>query len=186
MRYLAMLFVLMTLPAFSADKGNTLSASSMLSQTAGRWQGELQYRDYQSDTWQGLPMSVAITAQPDGVTTVRTAQFDDGPQTGIVTITTVTLVDPVAPALSYATFRRGRQTDVGRSRIAVVTKGADASHWTIVTVETRKDGDEVAQVRETTTRAGDVLTTVKEVNPANDNKEVWLPRNRSVLSRTGS
>jgi hypothetical protein len=185
-RYLAMFLVLMTLPAFSTEKDNTVSASSMLSQTAGRWQGELQYRDYQSNTWQGLPMSVAIIAQPDEVTTVRTAQFDDGPQTGIVTITTVTLVDPVASSLSYAMFRRGRPTDVGLSRIVDVAQGADTSHWTIVTVETRKDGDEVAHVRETTTRDGDLLTTLKEVNPANANKEVWLPRNRSVLRRTGS
>jgi len=131
-------------------------------------------------------MSVVIVAQPDEVTMVRTAQFDDGPQTGIVTITTVTLVDPVASALSYAIFRRGRSTDVGLSRIVDVTQGGDTSHWTIVTVETRNDGDEVAQIRETTTRDGDLLTTLKEVNPANDNKEVWLPRNRSVLRRTVS
>lgn len=185
MRYIVLLFVLMIAPA-SANKGSPLSASAMLSQTAGRWQGELQYRDYKANTWQGLPMSVNVVAQPDDVTTVRTARFDDGPQTGIVTITTVTLVDPASSTLEYAIFRRSRKADVGSSRIVSVVQGADDSHWTIVTVETRKDGDELAEVRETMTRDGDVLTTLKEVNPANDNKEVWLPRNRSVLRRTGS
>lgn len=127
-----------------------------------------------------------IVARPDNVTTVRTANFDDGPETGIVTITTVTLVDAASLTLEYAIFRRNRKADVGSSRIVDVVQGADLSHWSIVTVETRKDGNEVAQVRETTTRDGDLLTTLKEVNPTRDNKEVWLPRNRSVLRRTGS
>lgn len=130
-------------------------------------------------------MSVGIVAQPDNVTTVRTASYDDGPQTGIVTITTVMLVDPAASTLDYAIFRRSRPADVGSSRIVDVTQGADAFHWRMVTIETRKDGNEIAQVRETTTRDGDVLTTLKEVNPTKDNKEVWLPRNRSILRRSG-
>jgi hypothetical protein len=185
-RYVVVVSLLMISSTLSASQNSTLSASSMLAQTAGRWQGELQYRDYQSNTWQSLPMSVAIVAQPDNVTTVRTANFDDGPQTGIVTITTVMLVDPAALTLDYAIFRRNRPTDVGASRIVDVAQGADAFHWSIVTVETRKDGNEVAQVRETTTQDGELLTTLKEVNPAGDNKEVWLPRNRSVLRRTRS
>jgi hypothetical protein len=56
----------------------------------------------------------------------------------------------------------------------------------MVTTERRGDGNDMAQVRETTTRAGDTMTTLKEVNPDGDKKEVWLPRNRSVLRRIGS
>lgn len=186
MRCLTILLALTAAPAFSATPDTGAAAASLLAQTAGRWQGELQYRDYQSNTWQGLPMTVTIAAQPDQVTTVRTAQFDDGPKTGIVTITTVTAVDPVASTVSYASFRRSRATDVGVSQIGKVEPGKDATHWTIVTTEKRTDGNQVAEVRETTIRDGDTLTTLKEVNPVDDGKDVWLPRNRSALRRIGA
>ena len=188
MRYPFGLLCLMAISsaAASATPGDQSLAASLLTETAGRWQGELQYRDYQSNTWQGLPMTVAVTAQPDQVTTIRTAQYDDGPQTGIVTITTTTLVDPVAATLSYAIFRKSRATDVGLSHLIEAKLGADRTHWTIVTIEMRKDGTDAAQVRETTTRDGDTMTTLKEVNPVDDGKDVWLPRNRSVLHRVGS
>lgn len=186
MRYLAILFALLAAPSLAAGKDSDSGASLLLSQTAGRWQGELQYRDYQSNTWQGLPMTVTVAAQPDAVTTLRTAQFDDGPKTGIVTITTVTMVDPVASTVHYAVFRRSRAPDSGVAKIVEVVPGTDASHWTIVTSEQRSDGNEVAQVRETIKRDGDTMTTLKEVNPVDDKKDVWLPRNRSVLRRIGS
>ncbi|BCA58534.1 hypothetical protein HMP06_1303 [Sphingomonas sp. HMP6] len=184
MRHLTILLALVAAPAAAADKD--AAAAALLAQTAGRWQGELQYRDYQSNTWQGLPMTVTIVAQPDQMTTVRTAQYDDGPKTGIVTITTVSSVDPAASTLSYASFRRARATDVGLENITKVEQGADPTHWTIVTTEKRTDGNQVADVRETTTRDGDTLTTLKEVNPVDDDKDVWLPRNRSVLRRIGA
>ncbi|WP_404368921.1 hypothetical protein AB5I39_15700 [Sphingomonas sp. MMS24-J45] len=185
MRHLTILLALIATPALSAETDTGTKAAALLAGTAGRWQGELQYRDYQSNTWQGLPMTVTIAAQPDRVTTVRTAQFDDGPKTGIVTITTVNAVDPVAATLSYAAFRRSRPTDTGVEQISAAEAGADATHWKIVTMERRTDGNQVADVRETTTRDGDTLTTLKEVNPVEDGKDEWLPRNRSVLRRVG-
>jgi hypothetical protein len=185
-RHLALLVALIAQPLPAASDAANGQAAVLLSQTAGQWQGELQYRDYQSNTWQGLPMAVTIVAQPDGVTTVRTARFDDGPKTGTVTITTVALVDSTAATVAYASFRRGRPTDTGVTKIAGVTAGADAAHWTIVTTEQRIDGNMLAQVRETTTRAGDTMTTLKEVNPLDDKQDVWLARNRSVLRRIGS
>ena len=51
-------------------------------------------------------------------------------------------------------------------------------------METRKDGDSLAQVRETTTRDGASMVTLKEVNPLDDGKDEWLPRNRTVLMRS--
>lgn len=159
------------------------TAAVLVAGTQGEWRGELQYRDYQSNRWQGLPVEIEIRTQPDVVTVVRTAKFDDGPKTGIVTITTVSLIDPVAATDSYASFRKGRPVDTGTARIDRVTPGADATHWTIVTSEKRIDGNTMAQVRETTTRDGDRLTTLKEVNPEGDSDDTWLPRNRTVLTR---
>ena len=157
------------------------SAATLIAATRGVWRGELQYRDYQSNRWMGLPVTVEIVAQPDGVTTVRTARYDDGPTTGIVTITTVSLIDPKAATESYAGFRKGRAVDTGTAQIERVDPGADLRHWTIVTTEKRIDGDPLTQVRETTTRDGDHLTTLKEVKPDGGTNDAWLPRNRSVL-----
>jgi len=156
---------------------------ALIAATQGQWRGELQYRDYQSNRWMGLPVDVEIVAQPDQVTTVRTARYNDGPKTGIVTITSVSLIDPQAETESYAGFRKGRPVDTGSAHIDRVDAGPDAAHWTIVTTEKRIDGNSPAQVRETTTRDGDQLTTLKEVNPDGDGKDVWLPRNRTVLTR---
>lgn len=176
----------LTTVAFTAPPSPApMQAQVALAGTAGDWRGELQYRDYQTDTWQGLPMRVSISAQPDGVTTVRTSQYDDGPQTGIVTITTVTLIDPVTSSASYAIFRKQRPTDSGQAKIVRFEPGADAVHWTLVTSERRKDGNELAEVRETTTRNGTSMTTLKEVNPDGDGIDKWLPRNRTVLNLDG-
>lgn len=160
-------------------------AAALLTATTGQWTGQLQYRDYQSNSWQGLPMDVTIAAQPDGVTTLRTARYDDGPQTGIVTITTAAMVDASASTQSYAIFRKGRAADAGKVRIVSVQTGPDPTKWTIVTLERRQDGNSLAEVRETTTRDGDNMTTLKEVDPIDDKSE-WLPRNRSVLKRIGN
>jgi hypothetical protein len=63
MRYLALLFALVATPALSASTP-TDGAAALLAQTAGRWQGELAYRDYQSNSWQALPVTVTIAARP--------------------------------------------------------------------------------------------------------------------------
>jgi hypothetical protein len=171
-----------TVPSDNGLQSSGVTAAAALAQTSGQWTGELQYRDYQSNSWQGLPMTVTVVAQPDGVTTVRTAQYDDGPQTGIVTITSMTMVDPAAGTASYALFRKGRAADIGLARIVDFRPGADAQHWTMVTTQSRSDGGSMADVRETTIRSGTSMTTLKDVNPEGDGLDQWLPRNRTVLT----
>ena len=178
------IFVLAGASAGSASGGPD-PVSLLLAGTVGRWTGELQYRDYGNNTWQGLPMTVRIAAQPDGFTLVRTAAFDDGPQTGTVWITTVSQFDPASSSEAYAGFRKGREIDSGKRSLTLVGSPQDATHWAIVAIETRKDGDSLAQVRETTTRDGSTMVTVKEVNPLDDGKDEWLPRNRTMLKRIG-
>ena len=162
------------------------SLAELLAATAGDWQGELQYRDYQSDKWEGLPVKVKVQAQGDGVTVVRTAAFDDGPKTGIVYITTVTQLDPATGRESYAAFRKNREPDSGTAQLLLGSGPRDLTHWTIITTETRKDGDSLALVRETTTRDGTSLVTLKEVDPVDDGVDGWLPRNRTVLELVGN
>lgn len=157
-------------------------AETLVAGTQGVWRGELQYRDYQSNQWVGLPVTVEIAAQRDGVTTVRTASYDDGPEAGIVTITTVSLIDAKTASESYAGFRKGHPVDTGTAHIDRVEPGADARQRTIVTSARRIDGNALADIRETTTRDGDRLTTLKEVRPDGAATDGWQPRNRTVLN----
>ena len=159
--------------------------AELLAATAGDWQGELQYRDYQSNKWEGLPVKVTVQAQRDRVTVLRTAAFDDGPKTGIVYITTVTQVDAATGRESYASFRKGRAPDSGAAQLELGNGPRDLTHWTIIATETRKDGDSLAVVRETTTRNGTSLVTLKEVDPLGDGVAGWQPRNRTVLELAG-
>ena len=160
-----------------------LAPADLLAATAGRWTGELQYRDYQSNKWEGLPVKVLIVSQPDGVTTVRTAAFDDGPKTGTVWITTLVQVDTKAGRVAYVGARKGRALDSGSAALVLASPAKDARHWTLIETELRQDGDGMAQSRETTTRDGDSMVTLKEVNPVDDGQDVWLPRNRTILTR---
>ena len=169
--------------ALAAAEPRSISIGALLTQTAGEWSGELQYRDYQSNQWEGLPVKVRIAVQPDGVTMIRTAEFDDGPQTGLVWITTISQIDAAGQSESYAQFRKGRAVDSGTATLALPSPARDPQHWTIVATQTRRDGNGMAQVRETTTRDGANMVTLKEVNPIGDGKDEWLPRNRLVLQQ---
>lgn len=182
---LAIALTFLAAPAAWASAADPVSIEALLAGTSGNWRGELQYRDYQSNTWQGLPMQVTVAMQPDHVTVIRTAAFDDGPQTGIVYITTISQLDPVSGQQSYAVFRKGRAAESGAALLVLAGPPRDATHWSIVATESRRDGDSMAQLRETTTRDGGQLVTVKEVNPADDGKDEWLPRNRTVLTLVG-
>lgn len=184
-RLFAIALTLVAASGASATTADPISLAALLAGTAGDWRGELQYRDYQSNTWQGLPMQVSVAVQPDHVTVIRTAAFDDGPQTGIVYITTISQLDPASGQQSYAVFRKGRAAEAGSTQLTLAAPPRGATHWSIVATETRRDGDSPAQVRETTTRDGAQLVTLKEVNPADDGKDDWLPRNRTVLTLVG-
>lgn len=186
-RFKAALAGLLALAGASGTSAGTIAdpVSPLLAATAGSWAGELQYRDYETNKWEGLPVKVRIAMQPDGVTMIRTAAFDDGPKTGTVWITTASQFDPASGNEAYAGFRKGRGADSGQRALSLVGSPRDASHWTMVALETRLDGDSQAQVRETTTRNGSSMVTLKEVNPLDDGKDEWLPRNRTVLKRTG-
>lgn len=150
--------------------------------TAGSWRGELQYRDYQSDRWVGIPVTVTVEPVADGVTLLRRAVFDDGPARGAVYITSLELLGKDG-ATEYATsFRAGRAPELASATLAL-TEARDPAHWTLVATRTGSDDDRPAKIRETTVRDGDSLTTLKEVDFTDDAGEAWLARNRTVLTK---
>jgi hypothetical protein len=160
-----------------------LTISDLRAATAGNWRGELEYLDYGANQWFGIPMTVAIESQIDKVTTIRKADFDDGPVTGMVRITTISIVNNSEGKESSAIFRKNRPMDADVWQVRLTASARDLSHWTIIAETIGKDGNSQAKLRETTTRDGDVLTTLKEVDPLDDGKEEYFSRNRTRLTK---
>ena len=98
---------------------------------SGTWVGALEYRDYQSGKKFELPMTTRIDVGADGATVTRVSAFDDGPKTGTVYITTVSLFDAKTSRTTYAVFRKGRAVETVTDD-AVVRGYKDAQHWTVV------------------------------------------------------
>ena len=149
----------------------------------GRWQGKLEYRDYQADKWFGLPVKVDVREGGDGVTLIRTADFDDGPKTGIVRITSVSMLDGAAE--TTATFRKARKPELSTATLTLGAASNDSTHWTLTETEAGTDDDRPATLRLTTVRDGGKMVTLKEVDFTDDTKTEWLVRNRTTLERVG-
>ena len=170
---------LMTGSALAADADE---AAGLLRGLAGVWTGELVYRDYQTDERTTLPVTRTTTLLPDGATLQSLSAFEDG-GAGTVYITVLQGLDAKTGVWQSASIRKNRAIETGREMLAVPTPPADATHWTILLTEDGEDDDAPALIRETLTRDGDRLTSLKEVDPKNDGKDVFFFRNEIVLMR---
>jgi len=169
-------------PLAAQDAPPAVTLAEARASTAGAGEGELQYRDYQSGTWEGIPMTVTGTLEGDGNTLTRRATFDDGPRVGNVYITALEMLGPDGTTEYAASFRAGREPELGKATLTLAA-ATDAAHWTILAIEEGEDDDRPARIRLTTTRDGASLTTLKEVDFLDDAAEAWLTRNRTVLTR---
>ncbi len=170
-----------TTPAEAQDAPAITLAEARVS-TAGAWTGQLQYLDYSSGEWQGIPVTVTVTLEGDGNTLTRRATFDDGPRVGNVFITSLAMLGKDG-ATEYTTgFRAGRTPEVSAYTLTL-TAAKDAEHWAIRAEQDGTDDDRPARIRETTTRDGASLVTLKEVDFLDEPGEQWFSRNRSVLER---
>ena len=160
------------------------SAAELQAGLAGDWKGALGYRNYQDDKLMELPVQTRITAVGDGVTVLRTSVFEDGPSVGAVRITTASLFDPAAGAVTSASLRKGRPAEVFTETVTVPDY-RDPIHWTIVYQRTGVDGDAEARIRITETRDGATLLSVKEVRPLSPPDAPWAFRNQTRLVRVG-
>lgn len=180
---LALAVAVLAVPAGAQEPNPApLTLSEALASQLGSWTGKLEYRDYSADRWFGLPVTVTIRDGGDGVTQIRTADFDDGPKTGIVRITTISMLGKDGVTEYSTAFRKGRVPELAVARLTL-TAARDATHWTVVSTEEGKDDNRPATLRLTTTRDGATLTTLKEVDFSDDAKAEWLVRNRTVLVR---
>lgn len=149
----------------------------------GQWQGKLEYLDYSANKWFGIPVSTHISLLADGVTTLRKSAFDDGPKVGLVYITGVELFDPDRLTISAGSFRKGRTPEIMTYQVRLAPPSSDATHWTMIEETEASDDDRPARLRLTTTRNGDSMETLKEVDFLDDEGVAWLQRNRTRLTR---
>lgn len=149
----------------------------------GSWEGKLEYLDYGADKWFGIPVKTAVEAQGDGATTIRRSDFDDGPTVGNVRITTVELIDLAQGTLSVGTFRKGRAAEVSLYVVRLEGVAEDATHWTMLEEAEAKDDNRPAKLRLTTVRNGDALETLKQIDFLDDDKNEWITRNRTRLTK---
>jgi len=173
----------LTLAGLPAAAQAPLDIAALRLAMAGRWEGKLEYLDYSANRWFGIPMKVLIEDQGDGVTLIRKADFDDGPKVGIVRITTVELFDPATGQETSASFRKGRETSLDTTALRLAAPAADTAHWTLVSETTAQDDNRPARLRQTLTRDGDVMTSLKEIDFLDDAGEAWISRNRTTLKR---
>jgi hypothetical protein len=173
-----------TVPAAAEDAAPAITLAEARASTAGDWTGELQYLDYQSGEWQGIPVTVTVTLEGDGNTLSRRAAFDDGPRVGMVYITSLAMLGPDGTTEYSTGFRAGRTPELGSDTLTLAA-ATDAEHWTIRATRDGEDDDRPARIRETTTRDGASLVTLKEVDFLDEPGEQWFSRNRSVLEKTG-
>ena len=184
MKHLIACLMLATLPAWAAGVDASPSATPTAQQLeqglTGRWTGALEYRDYQSGQRFLLPMEVQVQLGADGATLTRVARFDDGPQTGAVYITTVSLFDKTGQRVASASFRKGRDVEA-ISEDARVLDYTDAQHWVVVYQRRGQDGNHAADIRITQTRQGPSLVAVKEVKRPEQPDSDYLFRNQTTL-----
>lgn len=170
------------LPA-AAQEAATVTLGQARASTTGVWNGQLQYLDYSSGEWQGIPVTVSNEVVGDGNTILRRSAFDDGPRVGLVYITSLAMLGKDGVTEYSTGFRAGRTPEVSAYTLTL-TAASDAAHWTIRAELDGMDDNRPARIRETTTRDGASMITLKEVDFLDDAGEQWFSRNRTVLELT--
>jgi hypothetical protein len=187
--------MLMTLPAKIATVAWLLVLSSVTAKAAdftpetallslkGEWKGTLSYRDYKADKWFSLPEHKTSEVLSDGHSLLETAQYDDGPKTGVVYIYTLSGFEPDGKTLKGFSTRKGRSASSDVETVRFGALAPDPAAFVLVFESDAFDDDRPAKIRVTLTYKDNHYTTLKEVNFTDDQKDDWLTRNKSELTR---
>lgn len=152
-------------------------AASVLEASAGVWQGELYYLDYQSGQRFGIPMRVDAEITPDGATLIRRVTFTD--PGNLVHAMNLVTVDRDSGELVEAYFRQGKGEFL-RYEIVGVDYETDR-RWKLVYEHDGRDDGRSARIRHTIERNEDNLASAKEVRFLDEDGEFFL-RNGTELA----
>lgn len=169
--------------ATAPDQQAPVDLAAARASLTGNWEGSLEYLDYGANKWFGIPVKTRIEDQGDGATVIRKSDFDDGPAVGNVRITSVELFDAAAGTVTSGTFRKGKDVSVDTYAVRLDGMPRDAAHWTMIEEVKAEDDNRPAMLRLTTTRDGDKLETLKQVDFLDDDRQDWITRNRARLNK---
>jgi hypothetical protein len=169
----------------SAEHAPPVDVATARDSLNGHWEGTLEYLDYSANQWFGIPVKTYVEDQGDNATTIRRSDFDDGPMVGNVRITSVELFDAAAGTVTTGTFRKGREASITAYAVRMEGISKDPLSWTMIEEVKAQDDNRPAMLRETTVRDGDKIETLKQVDFLDDDKQEWINRNRSKLTKTG-
>ena len=175
MKHRLLLLPLLFLSCTAAADESTLRA---LTASAGQWEGELYYLDYQSGQRFGIPMKADVTTTPDGATLIRNLTWTD-PGNLVHAVNLVT-VDRNSGELVEAFFRDG-QGEFMRYEIESV-EFISETDWTIVYEHNGSDDNRPARIRHTTKRDGDRMISSKSVRFLDDDSAEFFERNGADLT----
>jgi hypothetical protein len=176
-RRLSLAALVVLLPTLAAAQADSLT---VLRSLAGRWQGELQYRDYRDDSRQAIPLTVVHELVGGGDYLLRRLVFTDpGREVHAVELVTVER-DRATLVISHF---RDRKHSVEEYTIQE-QEITDPEHWRLVLVASGQDDDRLALIRLTQTRDGDAFTAVKDVQYLPGGAPIeWEYRNSVTLRK---
>ena len=168
-RKLAVAALLLVTSFASADD----EVMEALGATAGSWEGELFYLDYQSGERFSIPMWAEVEPTPDGATVVRHLTWSD--PGNLVHAIVLSTIDRDTGELVEAFFREGK----GEFMRYEVTRAEIDSHlnWTIELEHDGMDDNRPARIRHTAKRVGDWMTSRKSVRFLDDPDGEFFERN---------
>lgn len=146
-----------------------------LAQMSGAWEGVLEYRDYQSNQLEGIPLATVMFMPGDLSYAMMRSEFTDpGFQVYAVSITQFN-----GDELSAAYFRDGER-DESEARVAQFER--TAAGWTAVVMSAEPDDDILSEIRMTHSFDGEEYRVVKEVRSLGSD-DAFAFRNQVRLSR---
>jgi hypothetical protein len=152
-------------------------AQTALARTAGTWEGELYYLDYQSGQRFGIPMKVEAEATLDGATVIRKLTFTN--PGNLVYAANVVAVDRETGELVESFDREGSGEHMRYTITATQFDAADS--WRIVYEHDGTDDGHPARIRHTIQRSGSEMTSTKAVRFLDEENGEFFVRNGSEL-----
>jgi hypothetical protein len=145
-------------PVTSAQTLATPPAKDLNTNFLGKWTGQLEYRDFQTDAQTFLPTWLTITETPDRRSLQFQYVYDDGPGKTVRELMTVTL----DPATAKITFSSDRDYTSETYAVEGLDEFAKLGRGTLTFTGPGKESDKPIDVRITLTLRRNLYTYRKE------------------------
>ena len=170
------------IPVQADEAGQPLSFKSVLSETQGHWQGNMQYREGLSDNWINVPAEMEISIAGDGVTLIRQLEYHRTPGSEPDYMTSLEMLDESQTGIAFTELHAGAEPTVARQRISQ-GQLSDPHNWMYVYFVDGTDGERPVMKRVTVIRDEDTLASVTEVDFTDEDGTNWQQSSRTSFTR---